>query len=342
MDHRQENDTEVKGIRFVSAKGSVIGGIKKEKTERITDAMADLQLSIDGLRMQLANEFDSSQWTSAVSSFARTCSIFLRKTVLGNYNRRETRLLDDPVLALTSLRFNRLRNIPRDTRREIEVNLSLSGGFMQVTKRDDHTGEPEATWRFLAGPQEVKLSIEWPLPGVADWTGAPTEEKPWLVSADQLFDTSTNHCMNCDEWLGQQVVLFDGKGISLKELIQTVVNFEGAHSIDVGRLSVVEGEEDFAAAKKPALHILNSITICGIRYAHIIVIECALYLYEKLLDESSIKRPDGDIYTAILGVDLSAEQAKSAQPDWIEFQGNLMISFSGRPSIVQHKIKAVS
>ena len=72
------------------------------------------------------------------------------------------------------------------------------------------------------------------------------------------------------------------------------------------------------------------------------MIECALYLYERLLDESSNKRPDGDIYTAILGVDLSAEKAKSAQPDWIEFQGNLMISFSGRLSIVQHKIKAVS
>ena len=47
MDHRQENDTEVKGIRFVPAMGSVIGGITKEKTERITDSMADLQLFID-------------------------------------------------------------------------------------------------------------------------------------------------------------------------------------------------------------------------------------------------------------------------------------------------------
>ena len=67
MDHRQDNDTEVKGIRFVPAMGSVIGGITKEKTERITDSMADLQLFIDELRTQLANEFDSSLWTSAVS-----------------------------------------------------------------------------------------------------------------------------------------------------------------------------------------------------------------------------------------------------------------------------------
>ena len=37
--------------------------------------------------------------------------------------------------------------------------------------------------------------------------------------------------------------MFDGKGISLKEMIQTVATLEGAHSIDADRLSTVEGEE---------------------------------------------------------------------------------------------------
>ena len=83
----------------------------------------------------------------------------------------------------------------------------------------------------------MKLSIEWPLLGAADWTGVPSEEAPWLVSADQLFQTSAGSGLSCDDWLGQQVVLFDRKRISLKEMIRTVVNFEGAHSIDVGRLA---------------------------------------------------------------------------------------------------------
>ena len=74
-------------------------------------------------------------------------------------------------------------------------------------------------------------------------------------------------------------MLFDGKGISLKEMIRTVVNFEGAHSIDVGRLAVVEGETS-GAATNPAPHILNAVTVCGIRYAHLVVLECALYLYK--------------------------------------------------------------
>ena len=112
-----------------------------------------------------------------------------------------------------------------------------------MTRLDDHTREPQATYRFRAGPQEVKLSIEWPLPGAADWTGVSSEEAPWPISADQLFRMSTATDLSCDEWLAQQVVMFDGKGISRKEIIQTVATFEGAHSIDVDRLSAVEVEE---------------------------------------------------------------------------------------------------
>ena len=230
----------------------MVGGIPKEKTARITDAMADLQLGIDGLRSQLPAATDGSRWAQVLGSFARACSVFLRKTVLGDHDRRETRLLDDRVLGSIGLRFGRLRKIPRDRRRKIEVGFGLAGGLLQLTKLDDLTGEPQAAYGFRAGPQEVKLSIEWPLPGAADWTGVPSKETPWLVSADQLFQTSSGSGLSCDEWLGQQVVLFDGKGISLKEMIRTVVNFEGAHSINVGRLASVEGEEASGAAKNPA------------------------------------------------------------------------------------------
>ena len=292
MSGRQGDDSEERGVKFVPARGSVIGGIWKEKTARITDAMADLQLGIDGLRNLLPATKDGKQWVNAMSSFARTCSVFLRKTVLGDRDRRETRLLDDRVLGSIRLRFDRLRKIPRDRRRKIEVGIGLAGGLLQITRLDDDTREPQENYRFRAGPQELKLFIEWPLPGAADWTGVPSKETPWLVSADQLFQISAGSGLSCDEWLGQQVVLFDGKGISLKEMIRTVVNFEGVHSIDVSRLASVEGEKFSGAAKNPAPHILNAVTVFGIRYAHLIVIECAMYLYEKLLDESSIESPE--------------------------------------------------
>ena len=60
-------------------------------------------------------------------------------------------------------KHHRLRKIPRDSRREIDVGFGIAGGFLEATKLDDHTLESQAVYRFRAGPQEVKLSIEWPL-----------------------------------------------------------------------------------------------------------------------------------------------------------------------------------
>ena len=222
------------------------------------------------------------------------------------------------------------------------MGLALTGGCLELTKLDDHTLQPQETYSFRAGPQEVKLTIEWPLPGAADWTGVPSEDAPWPVNAEQLFQTCADSALSCDEWLGQQVVLFDGRGISLKDMIRTVVNFEGAHSINVGRLATIEGEAPSSAATNPAPHILNAVTVCGIRYAHLIVIECALYLYEKLLDESSIERPKGEIYKVTPAVACSPDQAESSRPDWIKFEGNMMISFSDVRRVIRHTIKAVS
>ncbi len=320
-------------------KGSMIGGVAKEKTVRITDAMADLQFGVNGL---LHGVRDGNRWDHMLAPFARTCSIFLRKIVLGNSDKRETRLLDDHILESIKLRFDRLRKIPQDRRREIEIGLDFAGRFLQITKLDDQTQEPQETRLFHAGPQEGKLSIEWPLPGAADWTGVPSEKAPWPVSAEQLFQIRADSGLSCDEWLGQQVVLFDGKGISLKEIIRTVVNFEGAHSINTDRLATFEGEQASKAATNPAPHILNAITLFGIRYAHLIVIECALYLYEKLLGESSIEHLHGDIYKITPGVACSPEQAESSRPDWVKFQGGMIISFSGVPKMIRHKIKAVN
>ncbi|MXY58599.1 MAG: hypothetical protein F4Y41_19825 [Gammaproteobacteria bacterium] len=351
MDDRESTAPEERGVSFVPVKGSVIGGMGKEKTARITDAMADLQLGIDGLRGRLTDAAAGSPWTPmagenrwmhSLASFARTCSVFLRKTVLGDRGKRETRLLDDRVLGSIELGFDPLRRIPRDRRRGIEVGLGLAKGFLEITKLDDRTRQPRETYRYRAGPQGLRLAIEWPLPGTADWIGVPSEDAPWPVRADQLFQAGTGSGMSCDEWLGQQVVVFDGKGISLKKMIQTVVNFEGAHSIDVGRLATFEGETASKAARNAAPHILNAVTFCGIRYAHLIVIESALYLYDKLLGADAIAPPSGDIYMITPGVTCSPEQATSSRPDWARFRGGMMISFSDAPQVVCHRIRAVS
>ena len=202
MDGDRAKDSDERGITFVPTSGSAIGGMMKEKTARITDAMTDLQLGIDGLRTQLSGANDGKRWARALAAFGRTCSVFLRKTVLGDFGKRGTRLLDDRVLDSTGLRFGRLRRIPRDKRRWIEVGFGLTGGDLKITKLDDHTHEPEATYRFRAGSQSAEFAIEWPLPGAADWAGVPCENSPWLVSPDQLFRTADDPSLSCDRWLG--------------------------------------------------------------------------------------------------------------------------------------------
>ncbi len=342
MNGRQGDDSEERGVRFVSAKGSVIGGMAKEKTARITEAMADLKIGIDGVRSQLDRVSDEESWAQAMEAFARACSIFLRKTVLGDRGQRETRLLDERLLEMTGLRFDRLRKIPQEFRRTIEVGVGHSGMSLIARRLDERTYDPVETHVLSAAPHEVKLLIEWPLPGAADWRGVPSNEAPWQVKADQLFQANADFSLSCDEWLGQQVVLFDGKPISLKKMIQTVANYDGAHSINVSRLSAPEGAKLPTAAKDPALHILNAVTFFGHRYLNLVVIECALYLYEKLLYAKSIARPRGDIYTFSFVVVCLPEEAESPRPAWARFRGTMMVSFSGSPSVVSHKIRATT
>ena len=328
------------GLTFVATSGSPVGGRHKEKGERITDAMKDLQLGLDGLRTQLSGPCDGAQMAQALRAFARTCSLFLRKTVLGDHGRRETRLLDDRVLATMDSPFARLRKIPASERREIRVSLGHAGAVMELTKLDDNTLQPQTTHLLRAAPQKLELLVEWPLPGAALWTGVPSEEEPWQVNHEQLFDMNARSGLGCDEWLGQQVVLFDGKGVSLKEIVRTVANYEGAHSINVGRLSAPEGEVPSQATKNPTPHLLNSMCLFGIPYLNLIVIESALHLYRRLLSEHSIQRPGGEIFIATPALVCAPDQAQSPQPDWLRFEGHLMVSFSPTPTVIRHSIRA--
>lgn len=339
-DSKEPEDVEERGPTFAPVSGSLIGGMSKDKSGRVTEAMQDIQLSIDGVRMQLAEVGDGERWAATAATFARACSVFLRKTVLGDFGRRETRLLDDRLLDELGLRFHRLRKIPQDKRRRIEVGLAMDAVNMAATKLNDVTLEPEKTYIFHAGRQSLEVAIEWPLPGAASWTGTPSEEEPWLAGPDQLFGMDEEPEMNCDEWLGQQVVLFDGKGISLKAIIQTVVNFEGAHSVDTSRLFAVEGEKRSRAAANPAPHILNAVTLFGIRYAHLIVIESAMYLYDVLSKHDAIERPKGERYSVNLRVECTSEQAESPNPVWLQFQGSMAVSFVSTPMLIRHEIRA--
>ena len=340
MNNKREVDSE-SPIKFVKTRGSKVAGRYKEKRERIHEAVCDLKLAVDGLIAQLGQSDQFDQLSQSTAALARACSIFLRKMVLGDRGDPKTRLLNDEISQSLDMRFEKLRRISPD-RIPLEIIRSLNRGRVQFTKLDDNTLQPEAIYNMNIPPQELKISIEWPLPGVASWTEAPTQQKPWGIKTEELFDTHSNDTLSCDRWLGQQLVMFDNKGISLKDVIRTVVTYEGAHSTNVSRLLLTENEKNRPPAKNPELHILNNIKICGIKYCHIIVIETALYLYKKLMKNKGIKNPEGEINLPIICVlPESSENVFSSSPKWLAFDGGIILSFGDQPQLISHRIRAV-
>ena len=80
----------------------------------------------------------------------------------------------------------------------------------------------------------------------------------------------------------------------------------------------------------------------GIGYADLVVVEAAIYLYERLVDEPSIARPRGDILLVRPEFECSAEQqAASSSPGWLRFRGGAAVSFSSKPGVVRHRVCAV-
>jgi hypothetical protein len=136
--------------------------------------------------------------------------------------------------------------------------------------------------------------------------------------------------------------MFDQRGITLRDVIMTVVTYEGAHSINVSRLLQVEGNQVKGPMRNPELHILDNVTVFGMKYTHIVVIECALYLYEMLADGNHIKRLEGKEWKLRPSfVMLEKNEFFSAKPDWIGFAGGLILSMGTSERSISHRIRAV-
>ncbi len=327
-------------LKFAKTRGSLLTGRHKEKGERIREAMSDLQLAIRGCSAQLAQPMQPGQFGQTVAAFARASSIFLRKVAIGDRNERKTRLLDDDICQAAALSFHRIQKLA-GPRRLLNISLNISGGHMQLVKLDDHTLLPQHVYNLPIGPQGFDLSIAWPLPGMASWTEQPTCQDPWRIGAESLFETQSRSRLNCDGWLGQQLVVFDDKGVALKEVIRTTTNTEGAHSLNVSRLMTTENEGESKAAQSPEIHILSNISVFGVKYNHVIVIECALYLYKTLAQNEFFQRPSGDIEipTFCIVPELQGDVFSSYQ-GWLAYDGGLIVSFGGERQPISHRVRA--
>ncbi len=324
----------IEPIKFVPTKGSSVIVGRRDKAERIREAIVDLQLLIDGVAAQ-----QPCKPGDVVASIARHCSLFLRKMVVGD--DRTPRLLDEEICRTAGFGFDRFRRISGDRRILTLVPGNISDGYAEFTKLDEETGEPEAVHIMPMGPQRLSIAVEWPLPGMADWLSQPTPENAWEIRPEGLFESQSSPSHDCDAWLGQQLVIFDNRGITLKDVIRVMANTEAAHSPPVARLMLPAGDEDktrFRVAKDSEIHILSYITVCGVRYSHAIVIETAMYLYRKLTRNKLIKQPEGAGEILVLG--FTPNDVFLPGQDWLHFDGGLCMAFGGAEHSISHRVRA--
>ena len=324
----------VQSIQFIPSIGSPVIVGQRDQTQRIRDAVTDLQVVIDGCAVQ-----SRKRLRDTAASLARHCSIFLRKMVLNDSHNQ--RLLDNDLCQTAGLRFDKIRRISGDRRILTLVPVDGSGGFMQLSKLNKETLEPEATYGIPIGPQRLSFEVQWPLPGMATWSSQPTPEVPWRITPEELFDSQSSPSPDRDAWLGQQLVVFDNRGITLRDVIRVIANTEGAHSPPLDRLRLPQGDEDrsrFRVIRDGEIHILSHILASGVRYSHAIVIEAAMYLYRQLTRNESITTPEGA--GEILQLNNAPEAVFGSVQDWLQFDGGLQMALGGREQSISHKVRA--
>lgn len=299
--------------------------MRKDNKQRIADALADFQLTLDGIGSRAEGCPSPHAPPETLQSLARAGSIFLRKLVLDDH-----RLLDNKTIKSLNMKLAPLRQVPKSKRREIETKLLVTECSFQATKIADSDGNPvnpAPSFVLTGGSQGYRILVEWPLLGmVVDNNGI------WNLSHDQLFNINSRRTMTCYQWLGQQVVLCDQKGIALGKILRTVANLHGAHSVD--------GKEPSSDDKEPHVQIVRNLALFGLGYMDLIVIETAFYLHSLLLNQPAIEKPPGAIYNINLGFTSPPEDMSSKEPGWLTYLGGIRMLFGPNPGIEQHTIRA--
>ena len=90
----------------------------------------------------------------------------------------------------------------------------------------------------------------------------------------------------------------------------------------------------------PERHILDNVTVFSVKYAHIVVIETALYPYASDLWTPG-ERPDDEWRMRASLVAAEAERFFEATPEWFGLPGGLILSLGGGEQSISHRIRAV-
>lgn len=317
--------------------------------ETVREVMAEFRLGIDGYLAQARDPTPSADRESSVrqavqrlSMFARVCSIFLRRLVLDERGRRGARLLSDDLCRDARLSFPRIRKIPAGRQNLTVASFELLEGNATLAFTPDDQPETTFTRALPLQPIRFEFSVEWPLPGMANWIEQPTPERPWQLGPDELFDLQSSSRLDCSNWLGQQLVLMNGRGVSLGEIVRVTANTEGAHSPPSIPLFHEEDQRDTRALRNSHVHLVNLLTVVGMNYNHVVVMETAQYLYAELLRNEFITHPsDRPRSVTMPGMSFNIGTPVFSEPgNWLGFAGSVSMGFGSQRREQVYQIKA--
>ncbi len=320
-----EDELNKQAFEWIGMEGVGVIARDRDRPEVIRDAMVDLKTVIDGCLAQTPSR-------DMFDTLARQCSIFLRKMALGD--ERNPPLLDPETCKAAGLVFHKLRAVRGERQIQTVVQTKIVSSKMRATLTDPETGELLGDMSLQSDdPWEFRIDTEWPMPGLVDCIELPTPETPWSVSPVGLFDLRTSFGHDCSRWLGQQLVLFDNRTVTMGNVIRAVVNAEGAHAPLVVPLMRPEDSRTRAmpdTIRNPGAYILLCLVTCGITYAHVIAIEAGLYLYLELAHSGIVDQfKDVDSVPAFELTAPDADYPLGRMP--LRFEGSISLPSRIRP-----------
>ena len=154
-------------MNFAETVGCTITLRHKDKMDRLQAAMTDLQVVIRGC--SLVDPMAPSQFLQSVESLARSCAMFLRKTVIGDRGDRRTRLLDDETCQSLGLGFNKIR-LPAGEGETFEIIAAdIRRGVVEIVPVDELAKSHGGPYLLPFGPRDSPSQSSGP--SLARWTG---------------------------------------------------------------------------------------------------------------------------------------------------------------------------
>lgn len=222
------------------------------------------------------NSFDFQQLATCIKAISRNMQLF--DNVDDRHHACQTisvqirkLLLDKSPLVPRCygkkfLKFHPIIDVPLASEPFHESSIGcLGGGYLefQLVNQDGNTKPGSIPERVAFAPSSTFVQV-YPLPGVSH------DANKNRVIVSNPFDLNALPSMNIDQWLSQKMVSICGHDMTLRDILKTTANEEGAHA------------RNFGTDRESTIYISRQFMFGGFSYFHWMVLLTANYLIGRI------------------------------------------------------------